>query len=133
MAPTLRTRTVPKRSAIAPANGWPKPQSRFCSAIENAKTSRPQLLSSETGVMKNPREERRPNVSTAIRHPQTTSTAGVRQVIAGALIDAVDMRMGSGQGIRKGGDHIAWEPATQPFLRHGSNPPAAWLRARLNR
>ena len=40
--PAQITRAEPKRSAIMPANGWPKPQSRFCSASANANTSRPQ-------------------------------------------------------------------------------------------
>ena len=41
-APAHSTRTVPKRSAIAPANGWPTPHSRFWIASANENTSRPQ-------------------------------------------------------------------------------------------
>ena len=35
-----------ERSAIAPANGWPTPHSKFCSAKASANTSRPQPLAS---------------------------------------------------------------------------------------
>ena len=36
---------TPKRSAMAPAIGWPSPHSRFCSASARPKTSRPQVNS----------------------------------------------------------------------------------------
>jgi hypothetical protein len=41
-APAQSTRTVPKRSAMMPASGWPIPHNRFCNASAKAKTSRPQ-------------------------------------------------------------------------------------------
>src|SRR5580693_3158533 len=80
MAPAHSTRTVPKRSAIAPANGCPTPHNRFwmANAIEN--TSRPQPLANDSGVRNWPAAERGPNESMPIRQPQRTIMAGVRQV-----------------------------------------------------
>jgi hypothetical protein len=80
MAPTLSTRTMPNRSAIAPANGWPIPHSRFCSAKASAKTSRPQPFAADIGVRKKPKAERGPNPISEIRQPHRMMTAGVRQV-----------------------------------------------------
>lgn len=58
-----------------PAKGWPRPQSRFCSAIASAKTSRLQPLALVMGVRKKPMVERGPKVRIAIRQPQTMTTA----------------------------------------------------------
>src|SRR5258708_7104270 len=76
MAPAHRTRTVPKRSAIAPAKGCPTPHNRFwmANAIEN--TSRPQPLANDRGVRNWPAAERGPKVSKPIRQPHRTITAG---------------------------------------------------------
>src|SRR5262245_35710919 len=71
---------MPKRSAIAPAIGWPSPQSRFCSATASPNTSRPQPNSRLIGWTKKPSDERGPKLSNAIRPPQTMITSGVRQV-----------------------------------------------------
>src|SRR4051812_33699893 len=71
---------MPKRSAMAPAIGWPRPHNRFCSASARPKTSRPQAKSRPIGWMKKPRLERGPKLSSAIRHPQMMMTSGVRQV-----------------------------------------------------
>ncbi len=70
----------PKRSAMAPAIGWPSPHSRFCSASARPKTSRPQANSRLIGWMKKPRLERGPKPNSAIKHPQMMITSGVRQV-----------------------------------------------------
>ena len=70
---------MPKRSATAPANGWPMPQSRFCSAKASAKTSRPQPFAADMGVRKKPKAERGPKPISEIRQPHTMMTAGVRQ------------------------------------------------------
>ena len=40
--PTITTLAAPKRSASAPVKGWARPQIRFCRAMANANTSRPQ-------------------------------------------------------------------------------------------
>ena len=45
---------MPKRSAIAPAKGWPRPHSRFCTASARPNTSRPQENSRLIGWMKKP-------------------------------------------------------------------------------
>ena len=71
---------MPKRSAMAPAIGWPRPHNRFCSASARPKTSRPQANSRLIGWMKKPRLERGPKLNSAIRHPQMMMTSGVRQV-----------------------------------------------------
>src|SRR5215207_9489748 len=71
---------MPKRSAMAPAIGWPRPHNRFCSASARPKTSRPQVNSRLIGWMKKPRLERGPKLNSAIKHPQMMMTSGVRQV-----------------------------------------------------
>ena len=48
-------------------------------AIARAKTSRPQPWVAEIGAVNSPKLARTPKVSTAIRQPQATITAGVRQ------------------------------------------------------
>ena len=70
---------MPKRSATAPANGWPMPHSRFCSAKASANTSRPQPFAADIGVRKKPKAERGPKPISEIRQPHTMMTAGVRQ------------------------------------------------------
>src|ERR1700694_6035969 len=91
MAPAARTRTVPKRSATAPANGLPTPHNRFCTAKASANTSRPQLFAADMGVRNRPKVERGPKVSMAHRQPQTTMTSGVRQDVRGAVRGTVVM------------------------------------------
>src|SRR6202020_2093476 len=81
-APAQITRKVPKRSAIAPEIGCPRPHSRFWIASARPKTSRPQENSRLIGCKKKPKVERGPNVSMPIRQPHTTITSGVRQVAA---------------------------------------------------
>src|SRR3954447_18073825 len=71
---------MPKRSATAPAKGWPMPQRRFCSAKASANTSRPQPFACDIGVRKRPKEERGPKPSKAMRQPQTMITVGVLHV-----------------------------------------------------
>ena len=48
-------------------------------AIARAKTSRPQPWVAEIGAVNSPKLARTPKVSTAIRQPQATIIAGVRQ------------------------------------------------------
>src|SRR3977135_3681340 len=79
MAPTLSTGTAPKRSAIAPANGWAAPHSSIWIASASANTSRPQPYALDIGVRKNASPDRGPKPSTPIRQPHTRITAGVRQ------------------------------------------------------
>ncbi len=69
------------------------PQIRFWIASAIAKTSRPQLYSIDIGVRKKPSEERGPKLIMAIRQPQTTTTAGVRQPTALAAFPAPDSVM----------------------------------------
>src|SRR5262245_58885659 len=80
---------------MAPAKGCPMPHSRFCSASENAKTSRPQPLACDIGVRKNPSAERGPNDTTEIRQPQIATSATLRAVIAGRIRSAMDISMAS--------------------------------------
>ena len=79
--PAHSTRAVPKRSAIAPAIGWPMPQRRFWIAKASANTSRPQPFAFDIGVRKNPNDERGPKLSIAISEPQMRMMAGVRQPV----------------------------------------------------
>src|SRR6266536_1899478 len=76
---------VPKRSAMAPANGWPIPQRMFCIANANPNTSRPQSLACDIGVRKKPSVARGPKLIMEMRQPHTTITAGVRQPIVETL------------------------------------------------
>ncbi len=78
MTPTLSTRGAPNLSAIAPANGWPSPQSRFCNASDSANTSRPQPFACDSGVRKKPSDERGPKVRTEIAQPHRARMIGVR-------------------------------------------------------
>src|SRR5438105_13573675 len=64
---------------MARANGCPRPHSRFWIATASAKTTRPVPSSVLKGWRKNPKVERGPKVRIAIRQPQATITAGVRQ------------------------------------------------------
>ena len=74
------TRMTPKRSAMAPASGWPSPHNRFCTAIASPKTSRPHANSCPIGLMKKPTLERGPKLNSAIAQPQAMMTSGVRQM-----------------------------------------------------
>jgi hypothetical protein len=76
------TRRRPKRSAIAPAIGWPNPHNKFCSASPRPKTSRPQANSRLIGWTKKPRLDRGPKLNSAMAQPQTMMTSGVRHVAA---------------------------------------------------
>src|SRR5262245_17766287 len=76
---------------MAPAKGCPIPHNRFCSASENANTSRPQSLACEMGVRKNPRAERGRNDTTEIRQPQIAMSAILRVVITGRIRSAMDI------------------------------------------
>ncbi len=93
MAPTHITRSTPKRSAIAPATGWPSPHNRFWTASARPKTSRPHENSWPIGCTKKPRLDRGPKLSNAITQPQTMITSGVRQLLvspaAGLELSAV--------------------------------------------
>src|SRR3954453_20793342 len=75
------TLMVPKRSAIAPANGWATPYSNVCRATENEKISRHQPLALDNGVRNRPSADRGPNPSIEMRQPHTRITVGVRQLI----------------------------------------------------
>src|SRR5215470_1428142 len=76
---------------MAPAKGCPMPHSRFCSASEKAKTSRPQPLACDIGVRKNPSAERGPNDTIEIRQPQIATSATLRAVTAGRIRSAMDI------------------------------------------
>src|SRR4051812_6222003 len=78
---------MPKRSAMAPANGWPMPQSRFCSAKARAKTSRPQPFADVIGVRNSPKADRGPKPNSEIKQPHKIMTAGVRHVIARVIAE----------------------------------------------
>ena len=72
--PAASTRPAPKRSATAPANGWPRPHSRFWIAIANANVSRSQPRRSDSGSVNSPKLVRVPNVMIAIRQPAAMTT-----------------------------------------------------------
>ena len=88
--PMASTRQVPKRSAIAPNNGSPSPQNRFCSAMARPKVWRSQPFSASIGSWKKPIAERGPKVSAAIRQPQMMISHGTR--LAGLFV-AVTLAM----------------------------------------
>ena len=102
MAPADSTRTGPKRSAIAPANGCAAPQIRFCSAIANENVSRPQPRSNDIGERNWPSAERGPKAINAMAQPTAISTIGVRQETsftgAGAIVDDMAKPRHSGAG-----------------------------------
>src|SRR6476646_8128864 len=79
MAPVESTQGAPKRSASAPASGWPTPQSSICSPSASAMTSRPQPLALEIGRRKNASPTRGPKPITPMAQPQSRMTTGVRQ------------------------------------------------------
>src|SRR5882757_1763223 len=83
IAPPQRTRAAPKRSAIAPAKGWPIPHRRFCTARVNEKTSRPQPCSTLIGVRNKPSVDRGPKLTIDTSPPHRMMTAGTRQPIDG--------------------------------------------------
>ncbi len=100
MAPADNTRTGPKRSAIAPANGCTAPPIRFCSAIANENASRPQPCSNDIGDRNWPSAERGRKAINAIAQPTAISTTGVRQETscdgAGAVVDDISKPRHSG-------------------------------------
>src|SRR5262245_11198154 len=76
---------VPKRSAIAPANGWPMPQRIFWIARANPNTSRPQSLACDMGLRKKPSVARGQKLIIEMKQPHTTITTGVRHPIVKAF------------------------------------------------
>src|SRR4051794_34651307 len=112
----MRTRVAPNLSAIAPATGPPTPHSRFWMAIASANTSRPQPFACDSGVRKNPIEERGPKVMTEMQQPHSISTTGVRQVNALVIADdVVRMEFSSGEACI----HRASHPCAQTILAQG--------------
>src|SRR5690606_36962160 len=71
-------RAVPQRSAIAPANGWVAPHSRFWIAMASAKVSRPQPRSRLIGCRNRPKLERMPNDSRTTSDPQVMAISAAR-------------------------------------------------------
>ena len=70
------TRQVPKRSAMAPKNGRPRPQNRFWIAMARPNVVRSQPFSASIGSWKKPIAERGPKVIAAIRQPQMMISHG---------------------------------------------------------
>src|SRR6476660_4578634 len=58
------------------AKGWPRPQSRFCTAMARENTSRPQPYSRLIGIWNSPAEARGPKPIRAIRQPARTTISG---------------------------------------------------------
>ena len=81
--PTASTRPAPWRSAIAPANGWPMPQKRFCRPIAKANVSRSHPRTADSGSVKSPKLVRSPSVIRAITQPATMVTAVARRMERG--------------------------------------------------
>ena len=67
---------MPKRSATAPANGAPTPQSKFWIAMARLNTSRPQPYSATMGNWNSPAAARGPKVMRAMRQPAPTTSSG---------------------------------------------------------
>ena len=109
------TRTAPKRSATAPANGWPKPHSRFWIASASEKASRPQPRSNDSGDRNWPSDERGPKESNAIAQPTAISTAGVRQEASFNDAGATDIST-SGQVRANSQSEPSSESAAEPSL-----------------
>ena len=89
--PVHNTRVVPKRSAIAPANGWPMPQRMFWIASAKPNTSRPQPFICDIGVRKKPSVARGPKLIMEMRQPHSTMTTGVRQANATLELEGSEM------------------------------------------
>ena len=101
----------------------PTPQSKFCSANASANTSRPHPWVDDSGVRKKPSEERGPKLISAIRQPQTTMTAGVRQDLA----MEIDMNVsGSRRAAAEGRNIGPRRTGSQANLGDVSHPPGAW-------
>src|SRR5690349_695044 len=75
-AESASTRHVPKRSAMAPNIGCPRPQSRFWIAMASPKVVRSQPRSASIGNWKKPIAERGPKLIAAIRQPQMMISQG---------------------------------------------------------
>src|SRR3954451_8776027 len=99
IAPAQITRTAPKRSATAPAKGWPTPHKRFCTAIARPKMSRPQPYSVTIGIWNRPAAARGPKVMSAMRQPAATMISGETRGRAAAAETEVGIG-DSGQGQR---------------------------------
>src|SRR5262245_11556779 len=91
IAPPASTRSGPKRSAIAPTNGWPAPHSSIWIASASANTSRPQPWAEDIGVRNRPSADRGPNPIAPIRQPQARITTGVRQVGETRALDCINI------------------------------------------
>src|SRR6188768_791417 len=133
MAPADSTRTGPKRSANAPANGCTAPQIRFCSAIANENASRPQPRSNDIGDRNWPSAERGPKAINAIAQPTAISTIGVRQGAsfngAGAIVDDMGQprHSGAGFGARSRALLSGLIPPPKAKVADGIDLRAAWL------
>ena len=75
----MNTRTVPKRSAMAPAKGCAVPQTMTWIASASENTSRLQPLAADIGVRNRPSAARGPKPIAPIRQPHTRITVAVRQ------------------------------------------------------
>src|SRR4029079_19375562 len=64
-----------------PANGWAMPQMMFCNAMARPNTSRPQSFAWDCGFRNRPSTARGPKLNSDTRHPQSTITAGERQLL----------------------------------------------------
>src|SRR5262245_10603683 len=111
MAPAHNNRTAPKRSATPPANGRPTPHSRVSKALPSEDTSRPPLPATDSGVRNWPIAERGPKLSKAMRQPQPTTKAGVRQLLRACKV--MDINVSPKQdGEWRGGANIGAQVAS---------------------
>src|SRR5258706_10931236 len=78
IAVTMITGRGPRRSAIAPAKGWAKPQTMFCSAIEKPNAAAVMPSSAPIGRMNSPRLWRSPMQTEMISPERTMSSSSGR-------------------------------------------------------
>src|SRR5436305_12689128 len=87
-----------------PANGWAMPQTMFWTASANPNTSRPQSFACDCGLRKRPRTARGPKLKNETRQPQSTITAGVRQLVDRCAAKGKELAIGGFSNLR--GTHL---------------------------
>src|SRR3546814_10383613 len=95
-----------------PARGSAAPQTRFCKAMERAKTSRPQPKSAETGCTNRPKPARTPKDSSSTIEPQASTSIGLRQKLGGETREAG----GAAGALEIGRAHVRTPVTNAPLL-----------------
>src|SRR5215203_2174190 len=122
---------MPKRSATAPANGAPTPQSKFWIAMARLNTSRPQPYSATMGNWNSPAAARGPKVMRAMRHPAPTTSSGeTRLAEAGMGVGPYEPKRGHHCEAFAGSGQSGYIPAYVEHTRWPENIKGAVERSR---